>query len=158
MSNWLFTKLSYDRPRIHPAHPNGQTNMFRSASENNIDLYADSVSVFIKKCIGDVVPTVTIKTYLNQKPWMDGGICAKLKARSIAFSHGKRSENISEYKPCSYTSARQSKKRNAITGTGWSRNSTAETRDICGRVYRKSRTTKRNPATSRTPTLHFQTN
>ena len=33
-------------------------NMFRSASENNIDLYADSVSVFIKKCIGDALPTV----------------------------------------------------------------------------------------------------
>ena len=29
-------------------------NVFRSASENNIVLYADSVSVFIKKCIGDV--------------------------------------------------------------------------------------------------------
>ena len=36
--------------------------MFRSASENNIDLYADSVSVFIKRCNGDIVPTVTIKT------------------------------------------------------------------------------------------------
>ena len=43
--------------------------MFRSASENNIDLYADSVNAFIKKCIGDDVPTVTIKTYPNQKPW-----------------------------------------------------------------------------------------
>ena len=33
--------------------------------------YADSVSEFMSKCIGDVVPTVTIKTYPNQKPWMD---------------------------------------------------------------------------------------
>jgi hypothetical protein len=46
--------------------------MFRVASENNIDVYADSVSEFIRKCIGDVVPTVTIKIYPNQKPWIDG--------------------------------------------------------------------------------------
>ena len=50
--------------------------MFRSASENNTDLYADSVSAFIKKCIRDLVPTVTSKTYPNQKQWMDGGIHA----------------------------------------------------------------------------------
>jgi hypothetical protein len=54
-------------------------DMFRVASENNIDVYTDSVSQFIKKCIGDVVPTVTMNTYPNQKPWIDGGIHAKLK-------------------------------------------------------------------------------
>ena len=53
--------------------------MFQAASENNIDLYADSVSEFIRKCIGDVVHNVTIKTYSNQKPWIDGGIRAELK-------------------------------------------------------------------------------
>ena len=31
--------------------------MFREASDNNIDLYADSVSEFIRKYIGDVVTT-----------------------------------------------------------------------------------------------------
>ena len=35
-------------------------DMFRVASENNIDVYTDTVTEFIKKCIGDVVPTVTI--------------------------------------------------------------------------------------------------
>ena len=54
--------------------------MLWAASENNIDLNADSVSELIRKCIGDVVHTVTIKTYSNQKPWMDGGIHTKLKA------------------------------------------------------------------------------
>ena len=39
--------------------------MFRIAS-NNIDEYADSVSEFIRKCIGDVIPTATIKTFPNQ--------------------------------------------------------------------------------------------
>jgi hypothetical protein len=39
--------------------------MFWVASENNIDEYMDTVTEFIRKCIGDVVPT--IKTYPNQK-------------------------------------------------------------------------------------------
>ena len=52
----------------------------RPASENNIDLYTDPVSEFIRKCIGDVVPTETIKTY--EKPWIDGSIRAKLKEQT----------------------------------------------------------------------------
>ena len=41
--------------------------MFQVASRNNIDVYMDTVTEFIRKCIGDVVPTVTIKTYPDQK-------------------------------------------------------------------------------------------
>jgi hypothetical protein len=55
-------------------------DMFHIASNNNIDEYADSVSEFISKCIGDVVPTATIKTFPNQKLWIDGSIRLKLKA------------------------------------------------------------------------------
>jgi hypothetical protein len=76
--------------------------MFRVDSENNIDLSADSVSEFIKKCIGGVVPTVTIKTCPNQKPWIDGGIRGQLKARTTAFNHGMMTGNMAEYKQCSY--------------------------------------------------------
>jgi hypothetical protein len=54
--------------------------MFQVASDNNIDKYTDTVTEFIRKCIGDVVPTVTIKSYPTQKPWIDGSIHAKLKA------------------------------------------------------------------------------
>ena len=41
--------------------------MFWVASENNIDVYTDTVTELIRKCIGDVVPTVTITTYPNHK-------------------------------------------------------------------------------------------
>ena len=54
-------------------------DMFRVASENNF-VYCDRVTVCLKKCIGDVVPTVTINSYPNQKLWIDGGIRAKLRA------------------------------------------------------------------------------
>ena len=84
-------------------------DMFPTVSDNNIDEYADSVSEFIDKCIGDVVPTATIETFPSQKPWIDGSIRAKLKARTTAFNQGKATGNMTEYKQCSY-SARQSNK------------------------------------------------
>jgi hypothetical protein len=47
-------------------------DMLRDDSENNI--VTDTVTEFIRKCVGDVVPTVTIKTHPNQKQWIDGSI------------------------------------------------------------------------------------
>ena len=77
--------------------------MFWVAADNNIDVYEDSVRQFISQCIGDGVPTVTIKTFPNQKRWIDGSICKKLKARTTAFNHGKATGNMTEYKQCSYS-------------------------------------------------------
>ena len=48
-------------------------------------------------------PTVYIKTYPNQKLWMDGSICAKLKSQTTAFKNGKVAGNMAEYKECSYS-------------------------------------------------------
>ncbi|CDQ99807.1 unnamed protein product [Oncorhynchus mykiss] len=74
-------------------------DMFRIASDNNIDEYADSVCEFIRTCVEDVVPIATIKTFPNQKPWIDGSIRVKLKAQTTAFNQGK----VTEYKQCSYS-------------------------------------------------------
>ena len=77
--------------------------MFHIASDNNIDEYAESVSEFIRTCVEDVVPIATIKTFPNQKPWIDGSILVKLKARTTAFNQGKVTGNMTEYKQCSYS-------------------------------------------------------
>jgi hypothetical protein len=96
--------------------------MFQSASENDNDLYADSVSVFRNTCIGDVVPTVTVKTYPNQK-LMDGGIHENpahlTMERGLVIWLNINSVVI--------PSARQSNKQIVGTGTRWSRNSMAQT-------------------------------
>ena len=75
---------------------------FCVASKNNIDKNTDMVTEFIRKCIGDVVSTVTIKTYPNQKLWLDSSVRAKLKVQTTAFNHGKVTENMAEYKQFSY--------------------------------------------------------
>ena len=59
-------------------------NMFRDSS-NGTEEYTTSVTGFINKCIDDVMPTVTIHTYPNQKPWITGNIRTKPKARAAAF-------------------------------------------------------------------------
>ena len=62
-------------------------NMFQD-SPDGIDEYTSSVTGFINKYIDDVVPTVTVHTYPNQKSWITGNIRTKLKARAAAFKAG----------------------------------------------------------------------
>ena len=59
-------------------------NMFLDSSDG-IEEYTTSVTGFINKCIEDVVPTVTVHTYPNQKPWIIGNIRTELKTRAAAF-------------------------------------------------------------------------
>ena len=59
-------------------------NMFRDSSDG-IEEYTTSVTGIINKCIEDVVPTVTVRTYSNHKPWITGSIRTELKGRAAAF-------------------------------------------------------------------------
>jgi hypothetical protein len=71
--------------------------MFRDSSDG-IEEYTTSVTGFIDKCIEDVVPTVTVHTYPNQKPWITGNIRTELKGRAAAFK--VRDSNPEAYKKC----------------------------------------------------------
>jgi hypothetical protein len=51
---------------------------------------------FINKCIDDVIPTVTVHTYPNQKPWITGNIHTELEARAAAFKEWDN--NLDAYK------------------------------------------------------------
>jgi hypothetical protein len=74
-------------------------NMFQDSSDG-IEEYTTSVTGFINKCIEDVVPTVTVRTYPNQKPWITGNIRTELKARAAAFM--ERDSNPVAYKKFRY--------------------------------------------------------
>ena len=52
---------------------------------DGIEEYTTSVTGFINKCIEDIVPTVTVRTYHNQKPWITCNIHTELKGRAAAF-------------------------------------------------------------------------
>ena len=72
-------------------------NMFWDSS-NGIEVYTTSVIGFINKCIDNVVPTVTVRTYPNQNPWITGSIHIELHARAAAFK--KQNTNPDAYKKC----------------------------------------------------------
>lgn len=68
-------------------------DVFRIAANNNINNYAD-----ISKCIDNIVPRVTVWTYPNQKPWINGEIHLVLKVQTAAFN----SKDPDEYRKAQY--------------------------------------------------------
>ena len=74
-------------------------NMFQDSSDD-IEEYTTSVTGFINKCIEDGVPTVTVRTYPNQKPWITGNIRTELKGRAAAFK--VKESNPDAYKKSCY--------------------------------------------------------
>ena len=73
-------------------------NMFPDSSDG-IEEYTTSVTGFIKKCVDDVVPTVTVRTYPNQKPWITGNIRTGLKGRAAAFKNWDTNPDYKEAQP-----------------------------------------------------------
>ena len=51
--------------------------------DKNINTHTDTVICYIRKCIDDVVPKVFVRTFPNQKPWINSDVRGKLKARTI---------------------------------------------------------------------------
>ncbi len=73
-------------------------DMFRAASDDDIEAYSETVTCFIRKCIEDVVPTKIICIYPNQKPWINSDVLSALSARTSAFKCG----NTDDRKQASY--------------------------------------------------------
>ena len=80
--------------------------MFRDSS-NGVEEYTTSVISFINKCIDDIVPTVTVRTYPKQEPLITGNIHIKLKTRVVAFK--ERDTNQDSYKQSRYALRRKIK-------------------------------------------------
>jgi alpha-acetolactate decarboxylase len=77
-----------------------QTGISSWDSYDDIEEYTASVTGFYNKGIDDVVPTVTVRTYPNQKPWTTGNIRTELKSRADVFK--ERDSNMEAYKKSHY--------------------------------------------------------
>ena len=122
-------------------------NMFPDSSFG-IEEYATSVTGFIDKCIDDVVPTVTVCTYPNQKPWITGNIRTEIKDRAAAF----KEQGFSLAPPSDEPSNRQS----GNTGLGLNPTTTTLTLVRCGRACKLLWTIKGSTAASCQVTQAFQ--
>ena len=77
-------RLNEAEAKLQDCFASPNWNIFRDLS-NNIEEFITSVTGFINKFIDNIIPTVIVRAYLNQKPWITGNIRTKLKTRAAAF-------------------------------------------------------------------------
>ncbi len=79
---------------LQDCFPDTDWNMFKEAATYNNQTgqqeYTETMTAYIKKCIGDVTVTKTITTRANQKPWMTAEVRGLLKTRDEAFRSGDK--------------------------------------------------------------------
>lgn len=76
-------------------------DMFRESSDS-IDEFTDVVTCFISELASNIISTVTVKIYPNQKPWVDRSIREALNARTTAYNECLLSGNMAPYKSTCY--------------------------------------------------------
>ncbi len=76
-------------------------DMFR-ANSADVSEFTDVAVSFINTLTDQATETVTIRTFSNQKPWVDRSIRDAVNHRSAAYNAGLLSGNMSEYKISCY--------------------------------------------------------
>ncbi len=76
-------------------------DMFR-ASSSDVSEFTNVVLSFVNMLNEQATETITIRTFSNQKPWVDRAIRAVVNKRTAAYSAGLLSGNMSKYKASCY--------------------------------------------------------
>ncbi len=76
-------------------------DMFR-ASSADVSEFTDVAVSFINTLTDQATETVTIRTFSNQKPWVDRTIRAEVNHRTAAYNTDLLSGNMIEYKTLCY--------------------------------------------------------
>ncbi len=76
-------------------------DMFR-ASSADVSEFTDVALSFVNMLTDQATETVTIRTFSNQKPWVDRTIRAVVNQRTAAYNAGLLSGNMSDYKASCY--------------------------------------------------------
>ncbi|KAI5093844.1 epidermal growth factor receptor kinase substrate 8-like protein 3 [Silurus meridionalis] len=77
-------------------------DMFRRSSDD-VNMFTEAVVGFIGKLADDTVQKNTIRTFPNQKPWVDKTIRDALRSHSAAYNTGLATGGMDEYKAASYS-------------------------------------------------------
>ncbi len=106
--------------------------MFRVSSADVSEL-TDVALSFINTLTDQATETVTIRTFSNQKPWVDRTIRTAVNHRTVEYNAGLLSGNMSEYKASCYALDGQLELLNSDTGRDLSHIFSSMTLDACGR-------------------------
>ena len=83
--------------QLQACHEVTDWDTFKNVSDD-LDEYTDTVTQYISLCVDSCIPTRTVVSYTNQKPWFTKDIRDKMHARNEAF---KRGDQLG-YKTCRY--------------------------------------------------------
>ncbi len=90
-------------------------DMFR-ASSTDVSEFTDVAVSFINTLTEQATETVTIRTFSNQKPWVDRSIRDAVNHRTAAYNAGLLSGNMSEYKTACYALRRAIRAAKRVQG------------------------------------------
>ncbi len=76
-------------------------DMFRGSSAD-VSEFTDVALSFINTLTDQATETITIRTFSNQKPWVDRTICDAVNHRTAAYNAGLLSGKMSQYKASCY--------------------------------------------------------
>ncbi|KAL0165648.1 hypothetical protein M9458_037492 [Cirrhinus mrigala] len=82
-------------------HHDADWDMFRNSSDD-VNVFTEAVVGFIGKLADDTALKTTIRTFPNQKPWVDKTIRDALRSRTAAYNAGLASGDMVPYKAASY--------------------------------------------------------
>lgn len=77
-------------------------DLFRHSSGDDIKMFTEVVVGFIGKLVEDCAPKSKVRTFPNQKPWVDNTVRHALRSRTTAYNVGLLTGNMEEYKAASY--------------------------------------------------------
>ncbi len=83
------------------SHSEAMLQAFR-ASSSDVSEFTDVALSFVNTLTEQATETVTIRTFSNQKPWVDRSIRVAVNHRTAAYNAGLLSGNMSEYKASCY--------------------------------------------------------
>ncbi len=92
---------SHSEAMLQAALDDVDWDMFR-ASSFDVNEFTDVALSFINTLTEQATETVTIRTFSNQKPWVDRTIRDAVNHRTAAYNAGILSGNMSEYKASCY--------------------------------------------------------
>ncbi len=97
MTRWS----SHSEAMLQAALDDFDWDMFR-ASSSDVSEFTDVVVSFINTLTEQATETVTIRTFSNQKPWVNRTIRDAVNHRTAAYNAGILSGNLSEYNASCY--------------------------------------------------------
>lgn len=92
---------SHSEAMLQSAFEDVDWDMFRTSS-SDVSKFTDVALSFVNTLTEQATDTIIIRTFSNQKPWVDRTIHAPVNKRTAAYNAGLLSWNMSEYKTLCY--------------------------------------------------------